>query len=176
MNNKKKGIFFAAFFLVVFSGYIFLSQDPKANLQEFSEYYRPLAKECESKDSYSCCIASVKNMESGNYSLVQESGCPEGYTQEMLKCIDSYKWCTKIATNSLAQIHNCTNEEKQAEICTMEYIAVCGVIDNYCGNLTYCKENNLPCGACWTKKETYSSGCVACSSGVDYWTLGECVS
>ncbi len=48
--------------------------------------------------------------------------------------------------------HICTEEEKAAEICTMEYNPVCG--DNM---------------------KTYSNGCVACASGeVEEWTLGEC--
>jgi PBP1b-binding outer membrane lipoprotein LpoB len=48
--------------------------------------------------------------------------------------------------------HVCTEQEKQAEMCTMEYAPVCG--DN---------------------QETYSNGCMACSSGeIDYYLEGEC--
>ena len=48
--------------------------------------------------------------------------------------------------------HVCTQEEKSAQICTMDYNPVCG--DNM---------------------KTYSNGCSACASGeVDSWTLGEC--
>ena len=51
--------------------------------------------------------------------------------------------------------HVCTEEEKQAEACTMDYNPVCGY-----------KGDELP--------QTYSNGCQACSSGVDYWKEGGC--
>jgi cytochrome b involved in lipid metabolism len=49
-------------------------------------------------------------------------------------------------------IHVCTEEEKAAEMCTMEYMPVCG-------------DNGI----------TYGNGCGACSSGeIDYYFPGEC--
>lgn len=50
--------------------------------------------------------------------------------------------------------HTCTEEEKQAEICTMEYAPVCGFKSG--------------------ESQTYGNGCGACSAGVDYWERGEC--
>jgi hypothetical protein len=53
--------------------------------------------------------------------------------------------------------HMCTAEEKAAQICTMEYVPVCGR-DEF-GNA-----------------KTYGNGCSACSAGVEYWDPGECES
>ncbi len=52
--------------------------------------------------------------------------------------------------------HACTEEEKQSEICTMDYNPVCGFMSD-------------------GSSETYANGCGACSAGVEYWEAGECV-
>ena len=64
----------------------------------------------------------------------------------------------KISEESLGNIKDeiekvhCTEEEKQTEICTMEYNPVCG--------------NN---------KRIYSNPCFACSSKeIEFWTAGNC--
>lgn len=51
--------------------------------------------------------------------------------------------------------HQCTEAEKAAEACTMEYMPVCGF---------------MPDGT----SQTYGNKCGACSAGVDYWESGEC--
>jgi len=74
---------------------------------------------------------------------------------------------------SLNVEHICTAEEKLAEICTMEYVPVCGAKYN-CGNETFCKENNIPCGVCSDESQTYGNSCAACADGVESWIQGEC--
>ncbi len=51
--------------------------------------------------------------------------------------------------------HTCTEQERQAEICTMEYMSVCGF-----------KADG--------SSKTYGNDCQACADGVEYWEVGEC--
>ncbi len=51
-------------------------------------------------------------------------------------------------------MHVCTEEEKNAEICTLEYAPVCGF-----------KEG---------ESKTYGNGCQACADESEYWTIGVC--
>jgi hypothetical protein len=51
--------------------------------------------------------------------------------------------------------HECTEEEKQAEACTLEYLPVCGFKSD-------------------ESSQTYGNGCQACADNVNYWELGEC--
>ena len=52
--------------------------------------------------------------------------------------------------------HYCTDEEKAAQMCTMEYNPVCGW-----SNLSVSK--------------TYGNACMACAAGVEYYESGECL-
>lgn len=54
---------------------------------------------------------------------------------------------------NVSTTHICTAEEKQAEMCTMEYMPVCG-----------------------SDNKTYGNGCGACSADVESWVRGECES
>jgi len=85
--------------LIVGSIYLYPNQEQDALKQDISElpdYYKSLAKECESKGSYDCCMASVNNMAEGGYKLAENNACPEGYRINGLLCIDAYSWCEPI--------------------------------------------------------------------------------
>jgi hypothetical protein len=67
--------------------------------------YKALAKAC---NKSSCCLASVRAMEEGNYLLdegktFKETTCPGGYKPSMMKCIDSYRWCEPIKSTSIPE-------------------------------------------------------------------------
>lgn len=68
----------------------------KNEISNYQGYYKQLAENCKSKGSQGCCMSSVRNMLNGNFKLSPESGCPKGYHGNMLKCVDSYKWCEPI--------------------------------------------------------------------------------
>ncbi len=68
----------------------------KNKINNYSDYYKQLIEGCKSKNNQSCCISSVQYMQNGNFKLAPKSGCPEGFQKDMLKCIDSYKWCRPI--------------------------------------------------------------------------------
>ena len=80
-----------AAFIVSLNLYNYLSK--RVEVCRFPDYYQKLASQCLQKGSYSCCISSVKNMRQGNYRIEPESGCPEGFNRNMLKCIDTFIWC-----------------------------------------------------------------------------------
>jgi hypothetical protein len=59
------------------------------------------------------------------------------------------------AQGKTATRHTCTEQEKNAQACTLEYLPVCG----YKSDGTY---------------QTYGNGCGACSDKADYWEFREC--
>jgi len=59
-------------------------------------YYRDLAEKCLQKDSYGCCMASIRTMKNGNYKLSENNACEDGFTSNTMLCIDSFKWCEPI--------------------------------------------------------------------------------
>lgn len=71
-----------------FQGY---GDEPELELE--LGYYENLAKECEAKDSYDCCMSSLEQMESNDYQLEPDGGCSEGLTKNQLRCADSFIWC-----------------------------------------------------------------------------------
>jgi hypothetical protein len=82
-------------------------------------------------------------------------GCFIIYLEDENRDLTSVNIEDWIAVSKTLVRHTCTEEEKQAEICTMEYLPVCGYkIDG--------------------SSKTYGNGCQACSDGVEYWEFGEC--
>ena len=75
--------------------------------------------------------------------------------------------CTSLAvepSEGKMQAFDCTPEQKQAEICTMEYLPVCGWFDS-----TKIQCIKYPCA------QNFGNICQACSSeNVNSWTEGEC--
>ena len=92
--SKKTFIFLATIILIILIVFLYFYNKDKVNIESL-DYYKYLAKECEQKENYDCCISSVKIMAEGNHKLVPEAGCPEGYQINTLKCIDSFQWCEK---------------------------------------------------------------------------------
>lgn len=61
-------------------------------------YYEELAKECSGKASTACCMASVKAMAAGGFELAPRGGaCSVGERENMMKCVDSFRWCEPAA-------------------------------------------------------------------------------
>jgi len=58
----------------------------------------------------------------------------------------------------------CTDAQKQAQMCTMEYVPVCGLVEVQCVT--------TPCNPI---AQTFGNGCSACAQGnVASYTTGEC--
>lgn len=66
-------------------------------VSQWTDYYKELAEQCMGKTSYSCCMSSVRSMEQGDYKIEPETGCPDGFQRNMLKCESSFKWCEPCA-------------------------------------------------------------------------------
>ena len=69
----------------------------EAETRPDKKYYEELAEACSEKASKSCCMSSVRRMETGGFSLSgdgpAEEACAETMSVNMLKCKSSYRWC-----------------------------------------------------------------------------------
>jgi hypothetical protein len=75
------------------AGYGIYSFAKTGNSEVSANYYDKLEEECNMKSSPDCCKASVARMREGNHKLTENESCPNGYESNILRCIDSYKWC-----------------------------------------------------------------------------------
>ncbi len=54
--------------------------------------YKAKQKEC---GESACCLGSLKTAYLGKHPLATKGLCPEGYRENMNRCIDSVRWCEK---------------------------------------------------------------------------------
>jgi hypothetical protein len=78
-------------------------------------YYDKLASGCKKNG---CCLASVKAMREGNYTIAPQEGCSPGHQRNMMRCIDSYRWCEPMRTEVFSTEEEC--EQKTGKGCDFE--------------------------------------------------------
>jgi hypothetical protein len=111
--------------------------------------FNPCASACRNDPNSEICtkqciiLCSFKENRIMSFEDCEKQGYPvmESFPR---KCIANEETFTE-------QVHICTEEEKNAQICTMDYRPVCG-----------------------SDGITYGNGCSACTSQVEYWIEGEC--
>lgn len=82
-----------------------------------TDYYQSLRKQCESRESENCCLASVEAMEAGKFKEATKDSvsCPSGSKRNMMRCIDSFAWCEPEKNTSDKAIEEEKKEEAPAE-------------------------------------------------------------
>jgi hypothetical protein len=75
------------------------AMDPSSENEGFD--YRSLKCIQQYKGNNECCKKSVRIMEENKYLLaprqhLKDSGCPEGFEADRIKCLGSYIWCAPV--------------------------------------------------------------------------------
>ena len=150
--------------ILIWVGYLNINQKPDNS--KLYDYYQTLAKECESKQSYGCCISSVNNMADGNYKLMPDNGCLEGYKPSMLKCIDSFKWCEPSST--CAKEGEIIGAEGMPEVCCFDLEPVSGWPGDFQGDCSIPPPTGLAiCSNCGDYFCNLSTGENKCNCAKD---------
>ncbi|MBD3203129.1 hypothetical protein GF327_02465 [Candidatus Woesearchaeota archaeon] len=124
------------------SGELFIEEntDKKTVCLSFGGIWIATAEECEKITKQNC------DKMNGNYNSCASACRNDPDTQICTK------QCIQVCSFSGQEKHFCSPSQKQASVCTMEYLPVCG--DN---------------------KKTYPNGCSACASNeIDYFIPGNC--
>ncbi len=97
--------------VLIATGVVYSRVARKQEQEKWPSYYQDLAKGCEQRQkteeafSMGCCMASVKRMVSGSYTLMPSTGCSTGYRPNGYKCIESYRWCEPAEQADTKAIH-----------------------------------------------------------------------
>jgi hypothetical protein len=113
-------------FLIVFAANLTLGA-----AADTEDYYDKLASGCKNNG---CCLASVKAMRKGNYTIAPQEGCPPGHQRNMMRCIDSYRWCEPMRTGVFSTKEEC--EQKTGKSCdfqTCDYVPQGKTFEETCG-------------------------------------------
>lgn len=68
----------------------------KKEISNLPEYYQNLVKSCDPNLANHCCWETALMMAKYGYKLAENNQCPDGFQENMLKCIGSYVWCEPI--------------------------------------------------------------------------------
>lgn len=91
--------------------YFVLKGNPFATPSQNSDYYEKLTQQCErfGFGAGGCCRDSADRMRDGNFLLEPKEGCLQGFKREMLKCIETYKWCEPEKPTPTSSVDEATN-------------------------------------------------------------------
>ena len=111
------------------------------------------------KIAASLAVDEIKDTKSITIIEILTARCPGCFSVKLEEGEERNSYTVTIdnwlVTEYIVTVHTCTDAEKAAEMCTMEYVPVCG----------------------WSElmvSKTYGNACSACSAGSEYWEAGEC--